>query len=184
MPGELSVKAALRRNVRRDLLVAIQAQARLSLAVAAVVAQRALLLVFGMGVGELAGHEESLRVHGITSRGPQAQQQNEHQKCSTLTLPHEACGPPALIDVDRDHVDYSGNQHQENQRQVQRVPQREQPLVGFEPCDAPGRGQAAVDVGKGRAPQALALRGDSRRTRGSLAQAPAHIGVQLQARHH
>ena len=39
---EMSVKAALRRNVRRDVLMAVQAQPRLSLAVAAVVAERAL----------------------------------------------------------------------------------------------------------------------------------------------
>lgn len=73
---EMSVIAALRRNVRGDVLVAVQTQARLALAVAAVVAERALLLVFRMGIGELARHEQRLRVHGTTSRRPKAQQQN------------------------------------------------------------------------------------------------------------
>lgn len=87
---ELAVEAVRGTDIGCDLLVAVQAQARLAIAVAAIVTARALLLVFLMSDAHLAGHEEDLRVHGIAApRGQRSQDQCEREQRKTLSLPHE-----------------------------------------------------------------------------------------------
>jgi hypothetical protein len=68
--GEMPVIAALRGNVRRNVFVAVQAQACLALAVATVVTVGALLFVLGVRIAELAGHEQRLGIHRATSYRP------------------------------------------------------------------------------------------------------------------
>jgi hypothetical protein len=63
----VTVEAVLLTQVARDLLVAIEAQLRLAIAVSAVVAQRALLFVFHVSSAQLPRHEERLRIHGFSS---------------------------------------------------------------------------------------------------------------------
>jgi hypothetical protein len=67
-----TMKSVLRTDVRGDLLVAIEAQPRLTIAIAAVVALRALLLVFLVSSAQLAWHEQGLRIHRLTT--PDGQQ--------------------------------------------------------------------------------------------------------------
>jgi hypothetical protein len=64
---QAAVKPTARGNIRRDGLVAVEAQLPLAATVAAVMTVRALLLKFLMGCGQLARHEEFLRVHGFTA---------------------------------------------------------------------------------------------------------------------
>ena len=64
----------------------------------------------------------------------------------------------ASVDVNSDYVNHRGNNHHENERDVQRVPEREQSLVAFKPRDATRSRQPAVDVGACHDAQALALR--------------------------
>jgi len=61
-----AVEAAMLPDIGRDLLVTVEAQAGLATAVGAVVALRALLFVLGVRAGQLAGHEQRLRVHGLS----------------------------------------------------------------------------------------------------------------------
>jgi hypothetical protein len=64
---QAAVKPTVRGDVGGDGLVAVEAQLPLVATVAAVMAVRALLLQFLMGCGQLARHEEFLRVHGFTA---------------------------------------------------------------------------------------------------------------------
>jgi hypothetical protein len=65
--GEAAVEMAVLVHVAGDLLVAVETQLCLTAAVAAVVAQRALLLVFHVSRRQLARHEKSLRIHGFST---------------------------------------------------------------------------------------------------------------------
>jgi hypothetical protein len=64
---QAAVKPTVRGEVRRNGLVAVEAQLPLAAAVAAVMAICALLLQFLMGHGQLSGHEEFFRVHGVAA---------------------------------------------------------------------------------------------------------------------
>jgi hypothetical protein len=65
--------------VRRDILVAGEAELWLACPIAAVVTVRALLFVLRMSSAELAGHQQRFRIHGLsTPRREQAQQNREH----------------------------------------------------------------------------------------------------------
>jgi hypothetical protein len=64
---QAAVKPTARGNIRRDGLVAVEAQLPLAATVAAVMTVRALLLQFLMGCGQFARHEEFFRVHGFTA---------------------------------------------------------------------------------------------------------------------
>jgi hypothetical protein len=66
-PLQAAVKPTVRGDVRRDGLVTIETQLPLVATVAAVMTVRALLLQFLVGRGQLARHEEFLRVHGLTA---------------------------------------------------------------------------------------------------------------------
>ena len=66
--------------------------------------------------------------------------------------------PGQSVDVDRDHVDYSCNEHDQDQRHVQRVPDRKETLVGLEAGDLARGGQAVVHKLKCRRAQLFALR--------------------------
>jgi hypothetical protein len=67
-------------QVARDVLMAVQAQLRLAVTVAAVMAQRALLLVLLVRGAELAGHEQRLGIHGFGPfNEPEAQKNSQNQ---------------------------------------------------------------------------------------------------------
>jgi hypothetical protein len=92
--GEVPVKAVLRADVGCDLLVAVEAQPCLSVAIATVVTRRALLFEFRVRAGESAGHEQGFRIHGFTPACRyQTQQHTQNQKRVTLSHPHEAWLP-------------------------------------------------------------------------------------------
>jgi len=124
MPGKWPWKTASLMQVRGDLLMAIQTQLRLAIAIGAVVAQRALLFVFHVSGAQLARHQECLRIHGFS--GPssyQYQHQPQSQQCVTSSPRHVGGGTVDLVHVNRNHVNDRGNDHDEDQRYVQRVPQ-------------------------------------------------------------
>src|SRR4029077_18760221 len=64
-PGQMTVESALLPQVGGDVFVAIETQLRLAIAIAAVMALRALFFVLRVRRGELAGHEQCLRIHGF-----------------------------------------------------------------------------------------------------------------------
>ena len=77
---QAAVEAAGIAHIGRDFLVAGKAELTLPVAVAAVMALRALLFVLGMCRAELPGHEQGLRIdrHG-TVTDCRAQQQRQYQ---------------------------------------------------------------------------------------------------------
>ena len=78
-PLDMSVIAVSRRDVGGNLLVTIQAQLRLPIAIATIMAVRTALLVLLVRCAELAWHQQSFRIHSLTPRGEsQAQKQTEH----------------------------------------------------------------------------------------------------------
>jgi hypothetical protein len=86
-----AVEAAFRADVGGDLLVAIDAQPGLTIAIAAIMAARALLLVFLVSGAQLSGHEERLWVHSFTAPdGYQTQEHSEHHNRLTFSSPHVA----------------------------------------------------------------------------------------------
>jgi hypothetical protein len=86
--GQVSVKALFAADVGCDLLVTIEAQTRLALAIAAVVAERALLLILGMSMGDFARHEQYLRIHGVTAARWHYKEQQSQQDQPPLSPPH------------------------------------------------------------------------------------------------
>jgi len=88
--NQVSVKSLFAADVIGDFFVTVETQVCLTLAVAAVVAERALLLVLGMSAGEFSGHEQGLRVHGITAANRYQKQQQPQQNKQTRSSPHEA----------------------------------------------------------------------------------------------
>ncbi len=61
------------------------------------------------------------------------------------------------VNVDRNDVNHRSDDHHEDQWYVQRMPQREQPLVPLEAGHATARREATVDVGARDRLQVLAL---------------------------
>ena len=87
--GQFAVETVPGADVSGDLLVAIQTQACLTVAIAAIMTLRALLLIFLMSCAELARHEESLRIHGCAAPGRQeTKQEREQEQRMTCSLPH------------------------------------------------------------------------------------------------
>ena len=64
---EPTVEAMLTGNVSRNVLVTIEAQSGLAMAVTTIVAVLAVLFVLLMRGTQLSGHEQCLRVHGFTA---------------------------------------------------------------------------------------------------------------------
>jgi len=64
---EPTVEAMLTGNVSRNVLVTIEAQSGLAMAVAAIVAELAVLLILLMRHTQLSGHEQCLRIDGFTA---------------------------------------------------------------------------------------------------------------------
>ena len=62
-----AMEAALCHDIGGLFLMTIEAQPRLMTAVAAIVAKRALLLVFLMRGAQLSRHEQCLRIDGFTA---------------------------------------------------------------------------------------------------------------------
>src|SRR5437879_12711115 len=79
--GEAAVEMAVLAQIAGDLLVTVETQPPLLASVAAVVAERARLLVFHVSRAQLAPHEKRLGIHGLSpppcqqSREPSAHQQ-------------------------------------------------------------------------------------------------------------
>src|SRR5450631_3715531 len=67
------------------------------------------------------------------------------------------------VNVHGDDVHDAGNEQHEKQRQMQHVPQREQPLIRLERADAPRGIQAAIDVLARHGIQAIPMLGERRR---------------------
>jgi hypothetical protein len=65
-PRQMAVETALLMQVGGDILMAIEAQLRLPIAVAAVMALRALFFVLRVRRGELARHEQCFRIDGFS----------------------------------------------------------------------------------------------------------------------
>ncbi len=106
-------------QVAGDLLVAIEAQLRLAIAIGAVMAQRALLFVFHMSGAELAWHEERFRIHGLsTPPGHESQHQSQYQQKVPSSPLHVVVAVRSSVNVDRNHVNHRGNDHHEDQRYV------------------------------------------------------------------
>lgn len=76
----MPVHPAMVANVRRDLLVAIEAERRLPAAVANVVAERAMLLELLVRLGEFARHEERLGIGGLNAARVQRQSQERKEQ--------------------------------------------------------------------------------------------------------
>lgn len=111
---QLAVKAARAVNIRSDVLVTVQAQLILPVTIAAIVTAGALLLVFLMGRGYLARHEQGLRVHAVTARYRKQQQHECEQQRMSFSLPHEI--PIELsVDVHCNDVHDSGGHENEDQ---------------------------------------------------------------------
>src|SRR5690242_17695167 len=87
--AKTTVKPTTVTHVARDFLVAIEAQLRLAVAIAAVMARGALLLVLGVLAAELAGHEQGFRVDGHgTFSGQRTHQQCKHEQSVTSSPLH------------------------------------------------------------------------------------------------
>jgi len=72
------VEAALRTDIRSDVLVARQTELRLPGAIAAIMATRAVLFVLRVRCGELAWHEQRLGIDRFNAwRNEQAEQCRE-----------------------------------------------------------------------------------------------------------
>ncbi len=85
------VKSGVSGNVGPHRLVTGEAQLRLTRTVAAVMAVLAILLVFLMGRGELARHEEGFGIHGITPpRRQHTQGDSNEQECSPSSGSHRS----------------------------------------------------------------------------------------------
>jgi len=67
-PRQMTVESALLPQVGGDIFMAIETQLRLAIAIAAVMALRALFFVLRVRRGELAGHEQCFRIHGFSGR--------------------------------------------------------------------------------------------------------------------
>jgi hypothetical protein len=90
-PRQPAVKVTAGGEVGRDLLVTIEAQARLAAPVMTVVALEALVLVLLVRAGDFTGHEQCLRIHGRSRpRAGQEQEQAENRDGMTWTSPHES----------------------------------------------------------------------------------------------
>ena len=87
--SEPPVEATGGAHICRDILVAREAKLRLPAAVAAIVAVRAALFVFRVGVAQLARHEQRLRVDraGVTGK-QEARDRHESPYDMTELLPH------------------------------------------------------------------------------------------------
>jgi hypothetical protein len=126
---ELAMEAMLPANVSGNVLVTIEAQLGLAMAVAAIVALLAVLLVLLMRHTQLSGHEQCLRIDGFTaSYGRQTRERCADQHCEPLTPLHVTSRRPS-VDVYGDHVDDSRGDQYEKERDVKCMPQREQALV-------------------------------------------------------
>lgn len=179
--GQLAVQMRLRVDVGGDLLVTIEAQPCLSGAVAAVMALRALLLVLLVRVGELTGHQQRFRIDRDSALRRRQTGNQHNQKQRTMdTSQHGRAGQS--VDVDRNHVNYSCNEHDQDQRHVQRVPDRKETLVGLEARDLARGGQAIVHKLKCRRAQLLALRRNLRRLRCSCPQGAPDVCMQAPPR--
>src|SRR5947207_97781 len=121
--GEAAVEVAVLVQIAGDLLVTVETQPRLLAAVAAVVAERARFLVFHVSRAQLARHEKRLRIHGLSVPPcQQSRQPSEYQQRVASSLPH-GWRWSASIDVDGNHMNDRRDDHHEDQRYVQRMPQ-------------------------------------------------------------
>src|SRR5947207_2426248 len=121
--GEAAVEVAVLVQIAGDLLVTVETQLRLLAAVAAVVAERARFLVFHVSRAQLARHEKRLRIHGLSVPPcQQSRQPSEYQQRVASSLPH-GWRWSASIDVDGNHMNDRRDDHHEDQRYVQRMPQ-------------------------------------------------------------
>lgn len=145
--AEPAVEAFLQRNVRGDVLVTGEAELRLSAAVALVMAVGAVLLVLRVRGGQLARHEQRLRIHGLSApRCKQAEQgSREYPRELTIRLPH-VLPDAASVDVHGHDVNDRRDHQHEDQWQVQRMPDREQSLVRLKLGDFSCSDQALVYV--------------------------------------
>src|ERR1700730_8872531 len=92
-PRQPAVKVTGSGEIGRNLLVTIEAQARLAVRVMAVVALEALFLVLPVRGADLAGHEHGLRIHGISRPCTgEEHEQTENRDGMTWTSPHESSG--------------------------------------------------------------------------------------------
>ena len=152
-----AMKAVLRGEIRGDIFVASETELRLARTIAPVVARRALLFVLRVRSAQLARHQKCFGIHGISPlSSEQADEHCENPYGVTEPLPH-VLADAASVHVDGDDV-HDGRDHQhEDQRQMQRMPQRKQSLVSLELRDPAGRDQSLVDICGGGPAQALAL---------------------------
>src|SRR5437588_393967 len=87
--GEAAVEVAVLAQIAGDFLVTVETQLRLLAAVAAVVAERARLLVFHVSRAQLARHEKRLGIHGLSPPPcQQSREPSEYQQRVASSLPH------------------------------------------------------------------------------------------------
>ena len=78
--GSVSVQSPPVADIRRDPFVAIQAERGLAAAVADVVADRAVLLELAVRVGELARHEQGLRIDRLDPARMQGEAEKQKEE--------------------------------------------------------------------------------------------------------
>ena len=124
-PTILAVEAKLPIDVVRDLFVTVEAQCTLLAAFKPQVAVGAFLFVLGVRFDDLARHDQGF---DLGARGAGKCKRQSHQESEEVSSMLHA-SRPALVHVHRENVNEGRQHHQDEDWQVQNVPERKQSLV-------------------------------------------------------
>lgn len=129
-----AVKPGARIDITGDLLVTVETQGALFAAFEPLMAVAAFFLVFRVRFDDLARHDQRFNLRSCGTGCSKCQSHHESEKVSAM--PHWL--RPLSVNVHREDVNECRQHHQDEYRQVQDVPQREQAFVQRESRDAPG----------------------------------------------
>jgi len=95
-----------------------------------------------------------------SARGTANRQSSSASTHATRPVTSRMCACDASVDVHGDDVNDRCDDQHENERQMQRMPQGEEALVGLKFRNPPRRGQPLIDVRSGELAQAPLVFGD------------------------
>lgn len=139
-----AMKSGFRFYVSGDLLMAIEAQCSLLAALESQMAVATIFLILGMCFDDLTRHDQSLDLCACGTGNSHCQSHQESEY--VCAMPHAS--RPNSVNVDREDVNECRQHHQEEDRQVQDVPQGEQAFVQRELRDTPRQNGEVTDVSR------------------------------------
>ena len=139
-----AMKSGFRFYVSGDLLMAIEAQCSLLAAFESQMAVATIFLILGMCFDDLTRHDQSLDLCACGTGNSHCQSHQESEY--VCAMPHAS--RPNSVNVDREDVNECRQHHQEEDRQVQDVPQGEQAFVQRELRDTPRQNGEVTDVSR------------------------------------